>query len=151
MFPLVGSSTRCACTLNTFDTRHYGYLNAILVCAFISLVLLVGGAWALSIDGSRVIVVFKEGTPLEVQKAVVALSLSTIVHILSLSDSIAVLLPAVNPDLALAILQGDPNVAEVIEDQLTVIDGTTCIDPASPPFPEAYGWGLERERLPTGP
>src|SRR4029450_13940088 len=28
-FPVVGGSTRCACTLNTFDTMEYGYLNAI--------------------------------------------------------------------------------------------------------------------------
>src|SRR6266550_4549706 len=92
---------------------------SILISIVISIVVLVGGASALSISGSRMIVVFKEGTPLEVQKAVVALSLSTIVHVLSLSDSIAVALPAVNPDLALAILQGDPNVQEVIGDQLT--------------------------------
>jgi hypothetical protein len=28
-FLVVGGSTRCACTLNTFDTMDYGYLNAI--------------------------------------------------------------------------------------------------------------------------
>jgi hypothetical protein len=80
-----------------------------------------------------VIVVFVEGTPLDVQKAVVALSLSTIVHVLSLSDSIAVELPPLNREQALAILRGNPAVEEVIEDELTVIDGTTCVDPTSPP------------------
>ena len=34
-FPVVGGSTRCACTLNTFDTMDYGYLNAIRPRAFI--------------------------------------------------------------------------------------------------------------------
>jgi subtilisin len=48
----------------------------------------------------------------------------------------------------LAVLQGDPNVQEVIGDQLTVIDGTTCVDPASPPLKEAYGWGLEKSDFP---
>jgi subtilisin family serine protease len=118
----------------------------VLCCA--SLCLIVGVAWAQAAS-SRKIVVFKVGTPLEVQKQVVSLSLSTIIHVLSLSDSIAIALPLLNPDQALAILQLDPNVEEVTEDQRTVIDGTTCVDSAAPPLPEAYGWGLKQSDFPT--
>jgi subtilisin family serine protease len=118
----------------------------VLCCA--SLCLIVGVAWAQAAS-SRKIVVFEVGTPLKVQQQVVALSLSTIINVLSLSDSIAIALPLLNPDLALAILQLDPNVEEVIEDQLTVIDGTTCVDSKGPPITEAHGWGLQKSDFPT--
>jgi subtilisin family serine protease len=120
--------------------------RVVLCCAFLCLIIGVASVQAAS---NRKIVVFKAGTPLEVQEQVVALSLSTIVNVLSLSDSITVMLPPLLSDLALATLQLDPNVEGVMDDLLTIIDGTTCVDPAVPPLPEAYGWGLKQSNFPA--
>jgi subtilisin family serine protease len=123
-------------------------ISKFIACILISLGLLVGVAFAQT-AGSRIIAVFKEGTPPEDQLAVVGgvvakIPGATILHVLSLSDSIAVLIPTLSLDLAETLLGIAPGVEEVIPDQLTVIDGTTCVDSASPPLKEAYGWGLEK-------
>jgi subtilisin family serine protease len=124
-----------------------------IVCILISLGLLVGVALAQT-AGSRIIAVFKEGTPPEVQLSVVAgvvakIPGATILHVLSLSDSIAVLIPTLSLNLAETLLGIAPGVEEVIPDQLTVIDGTTCVDSASPPLKEDYGEGLRIIDIPT--
>jgi len=106
---------------------------------------------------SRIIAVFNVGTPLEDQLAVVAgvvakIPGAAILHVLSLSDSIALLIPTLSLDLAKTLLGIAPGVEEVIQDELTVVDGTTCIDSASPPLKETYGWGLKKssfEQVPS--
>jgi hypothetical protein len=52
----------------------------------------------------RWIVVFHEGTPLDVQVQVVENTLSSVLHILSLINALAIELPPVLPEVALAVL-----------------------------------------------
>jgi subtilisin family serine protease len=127
-----------------------------IVCILISLGLLVGVALAQT-AGSRIIAVFEVGWPPEDQLAgvagvVAAIPGAKILHVLSLSDSIAVLIPTLSLNLAKTLLGTVPGVEEVIDDKLTVVEGTTCVDSAPPPLKEAYGWGLKKssfEQVPS--
>src|SRR5262245_44730526 len=67
---------------------------------------------ALAVD-LRWIVGFHEGTPLDVQVQVVENTLSSVLHILSLINALAIELPPVLPEVALAVLQADPLVERV--------------------------------------
>jgi subtilisin family serine protease len=129
-------------------------IKFVVWCA--SLYLLVAVALAQAAD-SRIIAVFKEDWPPEDQLAgvagvVAAIPGATILHVLSLSDSIAVLIPTLSLNLAKTLLGTVPGVEEVIDDKLTVVEGTTCVDSAPPPLKEAYGWGLKKssfEQVPS--
>jgi subtilisin family serine protease len=129
-------------------------IKFVVWCA--SLYLLVAVALAQAAD-SRIIAVFKEDWPPEDQLAgvagvVAAIPGATILHVLSLSDSIAVLIPTLSLNLAKTLLGTVPGVEEVIDDKLTVVEGTTCVDSAPPPLKETYGWGLKKssfEQVPS--
>jgi subtilisin len=94
----------------------------------------------------RWIVVFHEGTPLDVQVQVVENTLSSVLHILSLINALAIELPAVGAEAALAVLQVDPLVKRVdgdppidMYDDGQGSDGS--VTPAPAPVQEFYSWG----------
>jgi len=104
----------------------------------------------------RRIVVFPEGTPLDVQlqavQAVVQIG-GSVLHILSLIDALAIALPAVGTDRALAILEANPVVERVDGDPVVRLqgqggdgqggDGGSFVTSAEPPSKEFYSWGVD--------
>jgi hypothetical protein len=66
---------------------------SLVICVLVSVILLGGGTFTASADALRKMVVFADGTLLSVQKTVVALSGSTILHTLSLVNALAIQLP----------------------------------------------------------
>src|SRR5882762_9957090 len=94
----------------------------------------------------RQIVVFHVGTLVQVQLQVVAQSGSSVLHILSLINALAIELPAVGAEAALAVLQADPLVERVdgdppvdMSDDGQGSDGS--VTPAPAPVQEFYSWG----------
>jgi subtilisin family serine protease len=92
---------------------------------------------------------FVDGTPVVVQQQVVALSMSRIVHTLTLITALAIELPAVGTAQALAILAGSVVVQGIDDDPVAVANGAVCIDAAPPPIPERYPWGLQQVGMAT--
>ena len=70
------------------------------------------------------------GTPLAVQQTVVAQSGSSVLHILSLMNALAIELPAVGTAGALAFLQALPIVERVDDDPLIELQGQGADDGA---------------------
>src|SRR2546428_176825 len=95
----------------------------------------------------RRIVVFREGTLVEVQQQVVALSGSSVLHILSLINALAIGLPAVGTAAALAFLQAHPDVQRVDDDPLIELQGQggggSFVTPGAAPSTEFYPWGID--------
>jgi len=120
----------------------------VIVCAFLSLVLIVGGALAQSDNERRKIVIFANGISLERQLRLVKESGSQVLHTLWLIQALAIELPSVAPDLALAILLSSPLVTGVFPDLQSVADGSICIIPELPPVLEDYAWGLQHIYVP---
>src|SRR6266480_2321641 len=124
------------------------------VCILVSVILIGGGAFAKSPDNLRRIVKFrgidlKEPGGLATARSVAAGSGSSEVHELSMINAMAIRLPAVSADQALVSLQKNPHVEEVFDDLLSMADGAICIDPAPPPAPESYPWGLQMIDVPA--
>jgi subtilisin family serine protease len=124
------------------------------VCILVSVILIGGVAFAQRPDTLRRIVKFRGldlKTPggLATARSVVAGSKSNEVHLLWLINAMAIQLPTVSADQALASLQRNPNVEEVFNDPLSVAAGAICIDPAPPPVPESYPWGLQMIDVPA--
>jgi subtilisin family serine protease len=113
----------------------------------VSVLLIGGGAFVASAQNLRKIVIFHDSALLADQQQVVAQSGSSVVHILSLINALAVQLPAVGTAEALAFLQGNPLVQGVYEDLVGMVDGGShpiCIAPALPPAPQSYPWGQQQ-------
>jgi subtilisin len=125
---------------------------SLVVGVLVLVILIGGGAFTASGQNLRKIVIFLDSTYLMVQLQVVAQSGSSMVHTLSLINALAIQLPAVGTDQALAFLQGNPNVQGVFDDPVAMVDGgiwPTCIAPAAPPVPESYPWGQEHIHVPA--
>jgi subtilisin family serine protease len=126
----------------------------LVVCILASFILIGGMAFAQRPDTLRRIVKFR-GLDLTdpggsaTARSVVAGSKSKEVHLLWLINAMAIRLPAVSAEQALASLQKNPNVEEVFDDLLSVAAGAICIDPAPPPVPESYPWGLQLIDVPA--
>src|SRR6267378_1172025 len=111
-------------------------------------ILLIGGiAVTASAGDLRRIVVFREGTAVEVQQQLVAMSGSSLLHTLYLINALAIQLPAVGTDVALAFLQAQPAVVRVDDDPLIGLQGQggdgSFVTPAAPPLKEFYPWGVD--------
>jgi hypothetical protein len=109
-------------------------------------------AFAASAGDLRRIVVFHEGILVNVQQQAVALSGSRVLHILSLINALAIELPAVGTEAALALLQGLPVVQRVDDDPLVELQGAgsdgagsdgVFVTPAAAPAKEFYPWGID--------
>jgi len=127
---------------------------SLVAWVLVSVILIEGGAFAKSPDTLRRIVKFRGldlTTPggLTTARSVVAGSKSNEVHLLWLINAMAIQLPTVNAEQTLAALQKNPNVEEVFDDLLSMADGAICIDPAPPPAPESYPWGLQMIDVPA--
>ena len=137
---------------------------SLVVGVLAPVILIGGGAFSASADNLRKIVMFVDGTSLDVQQTVVALSGSSVLHTLSLINALAIQLPALTADQALAFLESkvtglcnpllDPLcvVAGVYDDAVGMVDGGTwpvCIAPASPPAPQSYPWGQQQIQVPA--
>ena len=116
-------------------------------------ILLIGGiAVTASAVDLRRIVVFKEGILVDVQQQAVARSGSKVLHILSLVNALAIELPAVGTEAALAFLQALPVVQRVEDDPLVGLQGAgsdgagsdgVFVTPAAAPAVEFYPWGID--------
>jgi hypothetical protein len=113
-----------------------------LVITWVACLMLVGAPGLARAANLRRIVSFVDGTLLTVQQQVIALSGSRIVHTLTLITALAIELPAVGTEQALAILAGSAVVQGIDDDPVAVANGAVCIDEAPPPVPERYPWGL---------
>jgi subtilisin family serine protease len=100
----------------------------------------------------RRIVVFEEGILVNVQQQEVALSGSRVLHILSLVNALAIELPAVGTEVALALLQALPIVQRVEDDPVVELQGAgsdgvgsdgVFVTPAAAPTEEFYPWGID--------
>src|SRR5206468_108569 len=95
------------------------------------------------------IVVFLNGTTLSVQQTVVALSESTVVHTLSFINALAITLPVLNPDQAVAFLLnyttplGVHLVVGVYDDLVVSVNSIIPAANFVPPTTDVYDWGLE--------
>jgi subtilisin len=101
----------------------------------------------------RRIVVFKEGISVNDQQQAVTLSGSGVLHILSLVNALAIELPAVGTEVALAFLQALPIVQRVEDDPVVELQGAgsdgagsdgVFITPSAAPAEEFYPWGIDR-------
>ena len=125
---------------------------SLVVCVLVSVIVIGGGAFVASAQNLRKIVIFHDSTLLADQQQVVAQSGSSMVHILSLINALAVQLPAVGTAEALAFLQGNPLVQGVYDDLVGMVDGGShpiCIASALPPVPQSYPWGLQTIDVPA--
>jgi subtilisin len=121
----------------------------------VSLVMLMGlisgGAYAAT--GDRKIVIFQDGTSVQVQQQVVERSGSRVLHLLSLINGVAIELPTENAAQALVALQSDPTVVGIFDDPANSGqdgggDNVIVITPADPPTQEFYPWGLDTIHIP---
>jgi subtilisin family serine protease len=125
----------------------------VVACLVASLGLLGGGAFGAPSDSLRKIIVFQDGTSVQVQQQVVARSGSQVLSILLLINGVAIKLPTQDAAQALTLLQVDPTVMGIYED-LTVSgqdgggDNIIVITPADPPTQEFYPWGLDAIHVP---
>jgi hypothetical protein len=114
----------------------------LVVCILTSFIFIGDEAFPQSADKLRRIVKFRgidltDSGGSATARSVVAGSKSKEVHLLWLINAMAIRLPAVSAEQALASLQKNPNVEEVFDDLLSMADGAICIDPAPPPLPRA--------------
>jgi subtilisin family serine protease len=121
----------------------------VIASVLVSVILRTGQVFAQNADGRKKIVVFLDGTTEAVQKTVVALSGSTVIHTLSFINTLAIELPVLNPDQALAFLlnytvAGVYIVAGVYDD---LVVSVLPITPAPPPPQQMYDWGLKHIRV----
>ena len=124
-----------------------------MVSIVIAIILIGSLAVTASAADLRRIVVFREGTLVEVQQQVVALTGSSVLHILSLIDALAIELPAVGTNLALALLQALPGVLRVDDDPLVELQGQggdgqgaddgRFVTSGAAPAHEFYPWGID--------
>src|SRR4029453_14127405 len=84
-----------------------------MVSIVIAIILVGSLAVTASAVDRRWIVVFHEGTPLDIQVQVVENTLSSVLHIPSLINALAIELPAVGAEAVLAVLRADPLVKRV--------------------------------------
>ena len=117
-----------------------------VVGVLMSIVLVVGGASAADADDSRKIVMFLDGIPLDVQKLLVELTGSTIVHVLSLINALAIQLPPEGIDNLLELLLNNTAVLGVFDDPIGSIVSSTLL--AEPYTQESFDWGLARIGVP---
>jgi subtilisin family serine protease len=118
----------------------------VVVCALVSLILVVGGAFAAEPDDPRKIVMFLDGVPLDVQKLLVTLTGSTVVHVLSLINALAIQLPPGGIDDILESLLDNPAVLGVFDDPIGSIVSSTLLAEAY--TGEGFDWGLARIGVP---
>jgi subtilisin family serine protease len=127
---------------------------SVVVCALVS-VILIGGVFTTSADDLRKIVSFYNPSDRLVYEVIWSLGngITTIklVHDLSLINALAIQLPTLGTDQALAFLQDlvDGLVLERLDDDpVGMVDGGShpvCIAPALlPPASQSYPWGVER-------
>jgi subtilisin len=119
-----------------------------LMVSIVMAIILIGSlAVTASAVDLRRIVVFREGTLVDVQQQVVALSGSSVLHILSLINALAIELPALSPEAALAILQALPVVLRIDGDPLIGLQGQggdgSFVTPGAAPTQEFYPWGID--------
>ena len=112
--------------------------------------ILMGGiAVTASAGDLRRIVVFQEWILADDQHQIVALNApgSSVLHILSLINALAIELPAVGTEVFLARLQADPAVERVEDDPLIALQGAgsdgVFVTPAAAPPVEVYPWGID--------
>jgi subtilisin len=95
----------------------------------------------------RRVVVFEEGISVNVQQQAMTLSGSRVLHILSLVNALAIELPAVGTEAALAFLQALPIVQRVEDDPVVGLQGAgsdgVFITPSAAPAGEFYPWGID--------
>jgi subtilisin family serine protease len=120
----------------------------VIASVLVSVSLLGGPAFATGGEDRKKIVLFLDGTPLSVQQTVVALSGSTVVHPLSFINALAIELPLVGADQALAFLLnytvlGVHLVVEVDDDLMVSVLPIIPALPGEIPPTETYEWGLE--------
>lgn len=140
---------------------------SVIACTVVTIVLLSGGVFAATGADLRRIVVFQEGTSLQVQQQAVAQSGSRLLHVLSLINGASIELPAVGTEAALAYLQAHHAVAGVYDDpaigahaEAAAIaqgaggdgaggdgaggDQVVFVTPVASPPTEIFPWGIER-------
>jgi subtilisin len=125
----------------------------LMICILMSLILVGGGAFAKSVDHLRRIVKFRginvtDPAGLATARSVVKGIGSSEMHRLELVNALAIRLPAVKADQALAFLRSHSDVEEVYNDSMSRADGAICIEPA-PPSSERYPWGLQTINVPA--
>jgi len=135
---------------------------SVIACIVLAGFLLAGEAFAASGASLKRIVVFQDGTSLQVQQQTVAQSGSRLLHVLSLINGASIELPAVGTEGALAYLQTHYAVAGVYDDpaigahgEVAAIaqggggdggggDQTVFVTPVAPPPTEIYPWGIDK-------
>ncbi|HSF31399.1 MAG TPA: S8 family serine peptidase [Candidatus Tectomicrobia bacterium] len=118
----------------------------VMVCVLVSVILMVGGAFALDDSDSRKIVIFVDGVPLLTQQLIVTATGSTIVHTLSLINALAIDIPLESITSVLQVLLSDPRVLGVFDDPIGYVDYSAT--PAAAPPTEDYSWWFEVVHLP---
>ncbi len=123
----------------------------VVVC-LVMLTGLTSGA-ANAATGDRKIIIFQDGTSVQVQQQVVERSGSRVLHLLSLINGVAIELPTENAAQTLVALQSDPIVVGIYDDlansgQDGGGDNVIVITPADPPTQEFYPWGLDTIHVP---
>ena len=119
----------------------------VIASVLVSGILLEGQVFASDEKERKKIVVFDDRVPLGVQQLAVEQSGGTVVHTLSFINALAIELPALNPNQALAFLlnytvAGVYIVAGVYDDLTVSVLPITPALPGQVPVQETYDWGL---------
>jgi subtilisin family serine protease len=96
----------------------------------------------------RKIVMFLDGTPVDVQKLIVSLTGSKLVHVLSLVNALAIELPLGPLDPVLSLLLSNPAVLGIFDDVIGTLELLEPIQVLNTAPPEDFDWGLRHISAP---
>lgn len=96
----------------------------------------------------RKIVMFLDGTPIDVQKLIVLLTGSKLIHVLSLVNALAIELPLGPLDPVLSLLLSNPAVLGIFDDVIGTLEVLEPIQALGTAPPEGFDWGLQRISAP---
>jgi subtilisin len=96
----------------------------------------------------RKIVMFLDGTPVDVQKSIVSLTGSKLIHVLSLVNALAIELPLGPLDPVLSLLLSNPAVLGIFDDVIGTLELLDPIQVLNTAPPEGFDWGLRHISAP---
>lgn len=121
------------------------------IVACMLLVIVVAGASICAADDEerRKIVMFLDGTPLDVQKLIVSLTGSQLIHVLSLINALVIELPTGPLDPILDMLLSNPAVVGIYDDLIGAVGALEPLESLGVAPGEGFDWGLQYINVPA--
>jgi subtilisin family serine protease len=119
-----------------------------VVCGLLLVTMLGTGVCAADDQNRRRIVMFVDGTPLDEQNLIVSQTGSTVIHVLSLINALAIELPLGPLEPIINLLLSNPAVLGVYEDLIGTLGMLDLIEPLGTAPLEVFDWGLHHIAVP---